>query len=654
MSAITYRPEIDGLRALAVVPVILFHAGITGFSGGYIGVDIFFVISGFLITSIILAEQQAGRFSLLSFYERRARRILPALFVVLLCTLPFAWMWLLPESMASLGRGLLGVALFASNVVFWRDSGYFEQAAELNPVLHTWSLAVEEQFYLLFPLFLGLLRRHLPRWTVAMLLTSALGSLAVAQWAVDRHPTAAFFLLPTRGWELLLGSLIAIRVTTRGLPATVPAMANAASLLGLGMIVAAIVAFDKATPFPGWFALLPTVGTSLVILFATSSTWVGRVLAHRWLVGVGLVSYSAYLWHQPLFALARHRSIGEVGEGSFMLLAVASLALAYLTWRFVERPFRDRQSVGRGLVASLTVGGPLLLAAAGSAAVASNGFERRFAFRQQDREAFQLASIENGWCFYSVDTNKALTVGAAGHSCVLGDRTQVPSVLLFGDSFAGQYEPLWDLVGRHERWGVRAITTNWCFPSKGEEFTGPRHSRAFDQCLGNREYLLRQAGRFRVVVLAGHWGLVDRQGKLDAVVRLIEDVSTRVGVVVLMPSPKLFDVDINRRYQKSMAFGSRFDIHSVAAGSDRSAVAAYEALTRATRHLPNVLIVDRESMYGPPHGQPDLMPGGAPYSWDGSHISVLGAKVAGGRWLESPAFAELRTRIEMVRPSPVP
>lgn len=204
-----YRREIDGLRALAVLPVILFHAGFRTFSGGFVGVDVFFVISGYLITTIILAELEQGKFSIINFYERRARRILPALFLVMFACLPFAWLWLLPQDMDSFSQSLIAVSVFASNILFWKTSGYFDTAAELKPLLHTWSLAVEEQYYLFFPLFLMLAWRLSRRWILPLLGVSFVASLTAAQWNSAAKPMAAFFLLPTRGWELLIGAFVA-------------------------------------------------------------------------------------------------------------------------------------------------------------------------------------------------------------------------------------------------------------------------------------------------------------------------------------------------------------------------------------------------------------------------------------------------------------
>ena len=215
-----YRREIDGLRALAVVPVILFHAGFRAFSGGYVGVDVFFVISGYLITSLIIAEKALGTFSLARFYERRARRILPALFVVMAVCIPVAWLCLLPSDMEAFSKSLVAVSVFASNVLFYRESGYFAADAELKPLLHTWSLAVEEQYYVLYPLFLLAAWRFGRKWVVASIAIVALFSLALAQWGAFNSPAATFFLLPTRGWELLAGALIAFYCRSRHSPAS--------------------------------------------------------------------------------------------------------------------------------------------------------------------------------------------------------------------------------------------------------------------------------------------------------------------------------------------------------------------------------------------------------------------------------------------------
>ncbi|WP_353474993.1 acyltransferase family protein [Salipiger sp. H15] len=334
-----YRSEIDGLRSVAVLPVIFFHAGWQLFSGGFVGVDIFFVISGYLITTIIVDELGRGEFSILRFYERRAKRILPALFVVCLVSLVLAWMLLHSRDFTDFSRSLVAVASFSSNILFWLEADYFDTAAELKPMLHTWSLAVEEQFYIFFPLLLMALWKYGTKRLTWVIVAICAGSLALAQWQVVHAPMAAFFLLPARAWELGIGALCAVYL--RGSPVPIGgALRNALSLLGLGLIAYAVFLFDDQTPTPGVATLIPTVGTALIILFATPGTWVQGLLSLRPMVAVGLISYSAYLWHQPLMSFTRHNALNEPPWYVMAGIVLLTLVLAALSLKYIETPVR--------------------------------------------------------------------------------------------------------------------------------------------------------------------------------------------------------------------------------------------------------------------------------------------------------------------------
>ncbi len=324
--------------------------------GGFLGVDVFFVISGYLITSIIIAEAQTSSFSLLGFYERRARRILPALFVVMAACLPFAYLWMLPRQLAEFSESLMAVPLFISNFLFLSQSGYFAQAAELKPLLHTWSLAVEEQFYVFFPLFILLFWRFGRTVIVSTIVVTLLISLLISQWGAHYHQNANFFLIPSRAWELLAGSLCAFWLESRG-----RGRSNLLSLLGLVLIFGSMALLDRQSPAPGFVSVAPVLGVVLIILFATPDTWAGRLLSGRVVVGVGLISYSAYLWHQPLFAFARIRSFDPPSIGMYILLSGVCLFLAYFTWRFVEKPCRTTRTGTNLLTRPMVFSGAIIL-----------------------------------------------------------------------------------------------------------------------------------------------------------------------------------------------------------------------------------------------------------------------------------------------------
>jgi peptidoglycan/LPS O-acetylase OafA/YrhL len=335
-----YRPEIDGLRALAVIPIILFHAGFGLMSGGFVGVDIFFVISGYLITTILIEDIEKKQFSIVNFYERRARRILPALFSVMLICIPFAWMWMLPDPLENFGQSLVAATLSANNVLLYLTSGYWDLASEFKPLLHTWSLGIEEQYYLLFPLLLLLTWRFGKSVVILSIIVITFVSLALSGWLSSKNPEAAFFLIHTRAWELFAGSISAFIVQRRGVQNN-----NSLSLLGLTTIIFSIFFFDETTPFPGVYALVPVLGAVLLVLYADNKTLAAKFLSAKGFVGIGLISYSAYLWHQPLFAFLKIHQQTEPSHIMNGMVIVATFLLSFISWKYIEKPFRNKSLI---------------------------------------------------------------------------------------------------------------------------------------------------------------------------------------------------------------------------------------------------------------------------------------------------------------------
>lgn len=356
-----YRPDVDGLRALAIISVLLFHAFPLYVPGGFVGVDVFFVISGYLISNIILGDIDKGRFSFATFYARRACRILPALVVVLAACLLAGWFILLPDEYQSLGKHVRSGALYISNFVLRQEAGYFDAAAETKPLLHLWSLAIEEQFYIAWPLILVLTaRRRWNTWAVILFLLAA--SLLYNVIRLPQNPTATFYLPGTRVWELLIGAALAHAVRYGHLARlTTSIPADARAMAGLAAILVPIAVLDKTTLFPGWWAAAPTLGAALLIS-APSSRLNRAVFAHPGMVAIGLVSYPLYLWHWPLLSFAHVLAGGPPPWTITLGLVALSLVLATLTFFLVERPIRfaplSRLRTGMALSAiCLAVGG---------------------------------------------------------------------------------------------------------------------------------------------------------------------------------------------------------------------------------------------------------------------------------------------------------
>ncbi len=388
----TYRPDIDGLRAVAILAVVSFHASPTGLRGGFVGVDVFFVISGYLISTILFRSLSQGEFSYLNFYANRIRRIFPALALVLLVCGLSGWFVLLPDEFSELGKHAAGGAGFIVNFMLWSEAGYFDTQSDLKPLMHLWSLAIEEQFYLLYPLLIRLIWpirvARLPLLAVLMLISFGLNIRDVS-----REPVGTFFWPQTRFWELLAGGLLAYGQMPKSplgmrlsgfFKRNGKRLNNLMSSFGMLLILVSALILSKGKHFPGWWAVLPVLG-SLLLILAGPSAWVNRViLAHPAMVFIGLISYPLYLWHWPLLSLSRIIDSGESPLWARWLLVALSVFLAWLTWRFIERPLRF-SSKSRSQVSLLCL---LMLAIGLSGYTVSrqHGFPLRF--KKPDYQAF--------------------------------------------------------------------------------------------------------------------------------------------------------------------------------------------------------------------------------------------------------------------------
>lgn len=486
-SSAAYRPDVDGLRALAVLAVLAFHAFPSAVPGGFAGVDVFFVISGFLISGILLDELAQERFSLGGFYWRRVRRIFPALLLVLTATLALGWRVLLPDEYALLGKHVAAGAAFVSNLALWREAGYFDAAADLKPLLHLWSLGIEEQYYLLWPLLLYAFSRS-RRALLGMIVAVGAASFVLNVALVGAHPTSAFYLPVTRFWELLGGSLLAY-LGRNG--KRFGAGSNAVSLAGLALLVAGLALLDGSRAFPGWWALLPVGGTMLVIA-AGPTAWLNRrIFSLRPVVYVGLISYPLYLWHWPLLSYARIIHGGEAPWTLRLGLLALAVLLSVLTYELVEKPIRHARL---GLLARRTV--PALAAA--MALLFAGGVAARQAMllpsSAADPQIAEIARAARDW-------------DGTRNAVIVGDSPR--AVLFFGDSHMEHYLPRIREVLREHRAPLRTVivkTEGGCAPVPGIERRGQHCNDFVEEGLR----LARSANVDTVVIAASWVGFVSR------------------------------------------------------------------------------------------------------------------------------------------------
>ncbi|WFU17844.1 acyltransferase family protein [Bradyrhizobium sp. CB3481] len=521
-----YRADIDGLRAIAVIPVLLYHAGVSGFSGGFVGVDIFFVISGYLICGMIAADLRRGTFSLANFYKRRILRILPALFVMFLITSVFAAIYCLPVELVDYARSLASAVASVSNVYFAQTAGYFDPPAETKPLLHTWSLSVEEQFYFAVPLLMLLIHRFVPKRVGILFAMVAAISFAGALAMSARNPTFAFYLTPFRAWELALGALLSAEF----LP--VPETAfwrNASGVSGLLLLFGVIAFGSSAMPLLAMTGLA-ALGTTLVIASSERSvSLVGRLLSLKPLVFVGLISYSLYLWHWPLIVFQRTDGIFfAVSSASAKLtLIVLSFGLAYLSWKLVETPFRSlAKGTSKAAIFGATSAAMLSTAGLCGMVIFLSGAPSRFPQRVVEIGSFlaydSSAAFRTGRCFLSTSRQRLDT-----ETCLKIDPAR-PNYLLVGDSHAAH---LWSgLSQAMPEFNIMQATASLCRPAvtAGSRYDTP-------VCRAMMEFVFDDfLARNKVdgVLLAASWKDEDLPF-LSATLQLLK--SKRIDATVLGP-----------------------------------------------------------------------------------------------------------------------
>lgn len=511
MSQIKYRPEVDGLRAVAVMAVLFYHAGFSQIPGGFMGVDIFFVISGFLITAFIVSDLKSNQFSLINFWERRARRILPPLFLVIFATLLASTFLLLPFDYSELGLQIASQSVFSSNILFAKQGGYFDTSSDLKALLHLWSLAVEEQFYLFYPIVMLIIARYFKSMFLPFIVIGIIISFILQIAFVEYYQRYVFYMLPFRCWELLAGSLVAVT--------SAPSKFNkntleAGSALGLFMIVLALFFYEDHMVFPGYVAALPVVGTALIIYCnKTLLTKVGSFLAIKPVIGIGLISYSLYLWHWPIMVLAKYYLIpfGEFTSYIGLVCIAASFILATLTWYYIEQPVRKKKvlSTTKGIYL-FTMSGLVIMACVGVSIFYFKGIPNRLSENV----------IKYADAVYDTNPHRDSCDGLEPNLVKSSDVCQTnkehgkPSFVVWGDSIGDSLAPaFYELSKEHSKNGF-LITSRGCPPVLGIE----NNDKTFKyECSEFNDEVLALIVRENIkeVYLVGAWGRLTSEGKIS-------------------------------------------------------------------------------------------------------------------------------------------
>lgn len=623
-SHFNYRPDVDGLRAVAVLSVILYHSGLKFLPGGYVGVDVFFVISGFVIASVAQSDLAAGRFSIRGFYERRIRRIFPALFAMIAFCLVAGWFILMPDDYKRMGQSSVANAVFLSNFYFLKDSGYFGATAAAKPLLHTWSLAVEEQFYLLLPLYLLLLKRLNDSWMRWLTLGIALLSLVLSIVATRHEPHASFFMLPTRTWELLVGVLLAQGVVP---VARSKRDGRMRSLLGTALIGFALLSYSEQTVFPGVAAVLPVLGAALIISAGggEANSW----LAARPMVFVGQISYPLYLWHFPLLGFASYLSLTGLGLSELLLVNLAIFLFALASWRFVEKPVRERRVfVGQRalfLFGGLCIGATL---AAGLAIHLKRGIESRF-------DGEQLQIVQGMTDRVAGARNPCMNLSpeqiARGELCVLGatgGNTVSTDTVVWGDSHGEALAPGIADVAAHAGKSLRFAGRHGCAIGTHLQDTAwqGRDCAAFD---GAMQRWLLASPEIGQVVLVSRWSALRDEKSAAAADRLAEVVKqlTAAGKQVWLvgPVPDVKTLVPRALYLKSLGLAQAFELRP-REDEFKATQSRTLAVLGNLAQLPGVsLVLPHEVLCA--DGWCEVVRDGKPLYFDDNHLTTAGAKL---------------------------
>lgn len=622
-----FRKDINGLRAIAILAVMIFHFIPSWMPGGFAGVDVFFVISGFLMTAIIFKGIENDSFSILKFYISRANRIIPALSTLCLVLFIFGWLYLTELDLRTLSKHIASSLGFVSNMIYWSESGYFDAASKEKWLLHTWSLSVEWQFYIIYPLLLVVMKKMMPLQRMKqVMLIGTLFAFIGGVYITFQSPNSGYYIFPARAWEMMLGGLAFLypihlsENRKKGL-----------EMVGVILIVYAYLRFTEKDLWPGYLAIIPTLGAFFIIQAQRNNSFItGNIVFQK----LGKWSYSIYLWHWPVVVIIYHYTLSNVFVYVGLIL---SIALGYLSNRFVENiKFRNDFSgffsylkckplwmvVILGLLSSLTF------------------IQYNHLLHKISPERYEMASYEAGYCFGSPGAKKS---DKKYLDCKLGNRDKNTDILLFGDSFAGQYEPMLDEVAKTLDIAIQSITTNSCYPSLTNEFHHDHYHVGYQQCLMNRKYVKDHIEKYKYIFITARWDeyFDDHRDSISEVADWVKYANAHGVTVIYLPNSNIYQSNVSNEYISSLMSNRSFE----------SDFKLNEKSLRYTQHAEN-LLRDKlsESDEFLAISKNELFPGNTfkyhneqvPYPSDDGHITVFASKNLAEKLLETKEMIRIK------------
>lgn len=624
-----FRHDINGLRAIAVIAVVLFHFNSSWMPGGFAGVDVFFVISGFLMTGIIFRGIEQENFSILKFYVARANRIIPALAVLCLVLLIFGWFYLTPLEYKALGKHAASSVAFLSNIIYWRESGYFDAASHEKWLLHTWSLSVEWQFYIIYPLVLVAMRKFMSIKTMKfLLLVGTVLGFIFCVIATYKWPNPSYYLLPTRAWEMMLGGIAYLYPLTLS--------ENRKKLFGwtgLGLIIGSYFLISSENPWPGYLAIFPVIGTFLVIQAHRNNSIITNNLVFQKL---GTWSYSIYLWHWPIVVAIYIFSLNEFYTYLGVLLSVF---LGFLSHQYIER-IKFRNDFSNFLLLYKSKPLYLILVTATLSCLIFSYYKLKMK-EIPNLEYYQMANRSNGYCFGSPGSGTATEDYL---NCKIGSTDKKSTVLLFGDSFAGHFEPMLDLIGKQENISIDSITTNSCYPAFSDKFHSKESHIGYTQCMMNRNYVKENFEKYKVIFVSARWDefFSDNRDSYNEFINMIDNITDKNITVIYLPNPNIYERNVGNDYISYLLGGKELNSKSF---TIRQRSVDYtnnieEKLSEYADKNKKFIVVKKEKLF---QGHMFNSNGEAkPYSSDGGHISVFAAKYLAKNFIKTGEFSAIK------------